>query len=358
MELAELFNEIYYMPDSQARVDALKEAIRLADQEGDAKYGFRFREELISNASIYGIYADVRDALVAFGWILGHIDKHGFASVYDVHDMLDQYQWICCKIGIYPEISLAQIHSLFYDFKQRLSAAGYSLRAYHEVQIHQGMVLDDIKMATEGFRGYFGGKKDSIVRCDACIDGVYVKYHVFTGDHDGAMLAARDLINGKKSCNANPRAAFNNLLLSALEHNIAGEEIEKIRQRAYTRIKDDPFFMDFIGWHLIYLARTDAAKGLNMYKKHLPWSFSSHRTPLNHYAFNIGAAVLLKTLAAKRQSFKANISEKFPLYNPGDTYNFDELARHHYELAKDIAAQYDARNGTAGYTDRLERFMS
>ena len=55
-----------------------------------------------------------------------------------------------------------------------------------------------------------------------------------------------------------------------------------------------------------------------------------------------------------RPEVKLELPEEFPLYNDSGIYNVEELRTYFYNQAKELAQQYDVRNGNKGHMERLE----
>ena len=357
--LNSLYRDMLEIPESAAKVNAMKDGMRLADQSNDAQYSYFFRRELIDDAAYDGRFSDVRDALGALGWILkkwddGELDNFGV----DPNELIDKEQWICRWITMYPDIGLPQLDNLLEDLKGRLQTAGYQLRFYYEAVMIASLLTDQSERAAEAYKEYRKGRMDRFLDCDDCIGCRYIKYLRYAGDHKAAFKEAASMAY-PGYCNMNPKTAYNELVASAVENNDY-DGMDIYQQRAYKMIAKDQYFLDFIGYHMQYYAHFNVNKGLELYKKHLAWLNGRNRFPLSIYDFHMGAAVLFNVLDKSKQgqSFKAVLDINFPLYNPSGIYHIEDLKRYHYEQAAVLAAQFDKRNGTDYYINKLERLYN
>ena len=355
-ELRQLYRKIQFdMPDSIAKVEAIKDGIRLADQHNEIEYGFKFRMELIEDAAYCGIYSDVRDAAGAMGWIFKKIDENCTEFTYSHSDIIDLLQWICRWLPLYPEITLEQIDRLLEDLKKRMSEDGYDLRFYHEALMVATLLTDQSERAAEAYKLYRKKGYADFVDCSDCIGCRYIKYLRYAGRHKEAMKEGKAMVY-PGTCNMNPKTAYNELLASAVE-NEDYEDIDDFQQKAYKMIARDAYFTDFIGYHIQYFAHKDPAKGLNLYTKHLPWTLARNRFPMALYDFNMGAAVLFKTLLKTRKSFKAELDKRFPLWSEDGKHDIKAFMEYYYNEAAETAALFDKRNGTDYFKRKLDRLF-
>ncbi|MDR2869467.1 MAG: hypothetical protein LBV04_03360 [Deferribacteraceae bacterium] len=328
--MQDLYHKAIALPYSQARVDAIKDGIRQADQLNETEYGYLFRMELVEDAAYDGRYSDVRDAFGAMGWIFKKFDD-GLLDDIDIFefDLIDMQQWICRWLALYPEITLQQFDNLLDDLRKRLLSAGYQLQAYYEAKMMVSLLTDQRSAADEAYQLYRAGKKDAFNTCDDCIACRRIKYLRYIGNHSAAFKEAKAL-EWPGGCNMNPKTAYNELVASAVESGNY-EGIALYQKRAYKMIMGDPFFLNFIGYHMQYYANTNPAEGLKLYEKHKAWLGGHNRFPLALYDFHMGAAVLVRKLAD------------------------ETLAGEHYEAAAEIAKKFDERNQTSYYSEKLER---
>lgn len=351
MDFEKLYDEIDWMPDStSSKVDAIREAIRLADQANDRDYCHAFRRLLIDDAAFIGNYSDVRDALTAIAWMISDRDRHN--EPLDV-STVESYQWIGRWLAYCPEIDKNRINAVLNDIKERLSGIGHGHRAYYEALLVSSMITDDRENADMAFKKYSSGKKDWIVRCDACISCRKIMYWRYIGDFDKAMAETKVYKKGE-SCNKNPMIAYNYLMAAAVETGRL-DDIAEIQPTAYKMIAKDIGSAGYLGFHMIYFSEKNKGKGLDIYKKHLKYSFSRSLLPGELFNFELGAAALLSSIGTKK--IKANLPASFPLYSEKNEYNAEKLAAYHYNRAKDIADAFDKRNKTSYYNDKLKQFI-
>lgn len=91
-------------------------------------------------------------------------------------------------------------------------------------------------------------------------------------------------------------------------------------------------------------------RGWEYAERCIPWSLRTSK--YKKYRFGCDMTEALKY--ESRPEVKLELPEEFPLYNDSGIYNVEELRTYFYNQAKELAQQYDARNGNKGHMERLE----
>jgi hypothetical protein len=111
-----------------------------------------------------------------------------------------------------------------------------------------------------------------------------------------------------------------------------------------------------VGEHIEFLALTDnLARGLTLFEKHLGWALD-HASWRDRFTFHAAASFLLSRVVAEdRDTVSLRLPQAFPLYQAQGTYAARELHGWVETQAREIAARFDARNGTDRFQKLLER---
>lgn len=112
----------------------------------------------------------------------------------------------------------------------------------------------------------------------------------------------------------------------------------------------DEYLLLYIGQFIIYNFMVNPQRGWEYAERCIPWSLRTSK--YKKYRFGCDMTEALKY--ESRPEVKLELSEEFPLYNDSGIYNVEELRTYFYNQAKELAQQYDARNGNKGHMERLE----
>jgi hypothetical protein len=216
------------------------------------------------------------------------------------------------------------------------------------------------------YDAYCKATKDNLVFCNAYITSQRLNYMRYIGNYDEAVRLTTFYVSlrQKASCWRDDCNLCNGLELARGYNYFIGtalelgkyDDIGAIVPIAYKLSAKDSGWCDYMGYYMIYYAHADRAIGLDIYKKHLTWSFLSRQSPVESFDFELGAATLLHAFAD--EYFMAQLPKEFPLYQASGEYSAAKLAQYHYDKAKEIADALDQRNGTERYKNKLRALYS
>lgn len=132
-----------------------------------------------------------------------------------------------------------------------------------------------------------------------------------------------------------------------------GEEAAAYAARGREMVAGDPSFLATQAEHLAYLAQTDASLGLDWYARHLPWAEQSLEAK-SRLDFHLASALLFGRL---RGELALPLPPEVKGYRENGLYGAKERLAYHAAEAEKLAAQFDARNGTAYYARQLQRAL-
>ncbi|RYZ38781.1 MAG: hypothetical protein EOO71_22580, partial [Myxococcaceae bacterium] len=126
------------LPEGDAKVRALEEAVRLTDAHGDVPLGYELRDSLI-DAATFGGYPD--KALVAFAWCRGQQKKD--PQRFDPEDMLWKQKWVVGRLDEFPHISRKQIADALDDVDQSFAKLDAGKRAALKLRYQMARDMGD-----------------------------------------------------------------------------------------------------------------------------------------------------------------------------------------------------------------------
>ncbi|ASS75099.1 hypothetical protein CIG75_08990 [Tumebacillus algifaecis] len=262
-QLSQLESQADMLPDGDAKVALLQQAIQLADAHNELIDSFELREKLI-DASVGA--GDPMRMLVAFSWCLTQMDKHPYQ--FEPTRMLWQYKWVVGHIDALPQITRTQVDALMEDMKTRYEAQGLSLRPYYRQQHAQAMYAGDRARADTAYRLWLAAAIDDFCDCNACERAHQVEYMVWLGEDEKALALAETILNGQLACSTVPHNTLHDLL-EALVRLDRLEDAQELQKRGYAKIENEPSFMHGFANHIRFLALTDPEQAITLFHKHL-----------------------------------------------------------------------------------------
>jgi tetratricopeptide (TPR) repeat protein len=343
-----LMDEAYDLPDGLAKLEVLEAAARYADAEGDIEQGFEARKEIVHTAIFHGYPLK---ALIAFSWQLGQYDRN--PEQFGSFDLMWSYKWIVGQVAHFPEIPLHKIEELVDDLGKRYKEHGYNERTYFYYRFRVAMDLGKMAEAQTYLELFQKAERDYMSDCDACEQNQIVQFYSQLGEHEKALEAAQPILSGAMSCAEVPHITLSYLLLPMLELQ-SEQDARKTHNRGYRLIKGKRDFIETVGRHMSFLARTDVKKGIELFEHHLAMALD-HEDPFHKLVFHLYSAQLLQKLASNGSKYRPRLPMSFLVSN--EEMSLAHLADHFAQLALSAAQQYDTRNGNSYYMEWAEEAL-
>jgi hypothetical protein len=347
-KLGELREQAWELPMGDAKISLLEEAVRIADTLGDIDSGFEVRDELMEAANEWG-RPDIE--LVAYAWCLAQYDKDPERFSYEEHSLLWTYKRVLGTLMAFPTISRSRIESAFEDYKSRLERLGKPLSPHDEFRLRFELHRGDPEAVERAYSYFKRHGRASDLDCRACQLHGEVRYQFFRGKLEAGVDAAQALFKKHApSCNRVPHATHGVVLGSLLHLGRLDEAA--VHHRNYQKIKDDEGMINVVGMHLEYLAYVnDIPNAVKLLEKHLPWT---HRTKdmENRFDFLVATLPLFARLK-DTPVLKMRFTKDFPNYEQSGEYDVARLETWIRSELQDMAKQFDARNGTKHFSQRI-----
>ncbi|MFF1307945.1 hypothetical protein [Streptomyces sp. NPDC058307] len=328
-------------PYGRTRTVTAEELVDAADQFEEPVPLIHALLEL-QEAYTYG--SEPRKSPVVFARLLTLFDEQ--PDVFDErlrHLLFWRFKWVGHALRQLPEIPLASLRQWLTEMRDRYEKAGLGLQPYYS-QAYQlaAHVGED---TTAAYELWAGRTRTRLSDCEACEICERALFHLAAGDDERALRTWQPVLNGKESCQEEPARSLSHALLPLLRTG-AADRARELHLAGYRGCRRNPSMSGEVGRHLEFCALTgNEARGLELLAENRNL-FDEVDSPLDQLDFLTGVEVLLQRVEHLGHG-------DLPAAGyPGRTWTVSGLHAEVRGRADDLAARFDARNGTSTHTDR------
>ncbi|MBX9398423.1 hypothetical protein K4749_33780 [Streptomyces sp. TRM72054] len=340
-ELYQALQENDRRPYGRTRTVTAEELVDAAEQFAEPVPLIHALLEL-HEAYTYG--SEPRKSPVVFARLLTLFDEQ--PDVFDErlrHMLFWRFKWVANALRALPEIPLASLRQWLTEMRDRYEKAGLGLQPYYgqayQLAAHVG---EDTTLAYELWAGRTRTRFSDCEACEICERALY---HLTAGDDERALRAWEPVLAGKESCQEEPARSVSYALLPLLRTGRT-DRARELHLAGYRGCRRNPSMSQEVGRHLEFCALTgNEARGLELLAENRNL-FDEVDSPLDLLGFLTGVEVLLQ-----RVEFLGH-GELPTVGYAGRTWTVAALRAEVRGRADDLAARFDARNGTTAHTDR------
>ncbi|MFJ1970204.1 hypothetical protein ACIO93_16180 [Streptomyces sp. NPDC087903] len=340
-ELHQALQENDRRPYGRTRTVTAEELVDAAEQFAEPVPLVHALLEL-QEAYTYG--SEPRKSPVVFARLLNLFDEQ--PDVFDDrlrHMLFWRFKWVSNALRQLPEIPLASLRQWLTEMRDRYEKAGLGLHPYYgqayQLAAHVG---EDTALAYELWAGR---TRTRLSDCEACEICERALYHLAAGDDERALRAWEPVLAGKESCQEEPARSLSYALLPLLRTGRT-DRARELHLAGYRGCRRNPSMSGEVGRHLEFCALTgNEARGLELLAENRSL-FDEVDSPLDQLDFLTGVEVLLRRVELLGHG-------ELPAAGyAGRTWTVSGLRAEVRSRADDLAARFDARNGTTAHTDR------
>ena len=340
-ELFQALQENDRRPYGRTRTVTAEELVDAAEQFAEPGPLVHALLEL-QEAYTYG--SEPRKSPVVFARLLTLFDEQ--PDVFDErlrHMLFWRFKWVSNALRALPEIPLASLRQWLTEMRDRYEKAGLGLQPYYgqayQVAAHVG---EDTALAYELWAGR---TRTRLSDCEACEICERALYHLTAGDDERALRAWEPVLVGKESCQEEPARSLSYALLPLLRTG-GTDRARDLHLAGYRGCRRNPSMSGEVGRHLEFCALTgNEARGLELLAENRNL-FDEVASPLDQLDFLTGVEVLLQRVELLGHG-------ELPAAGyAGRTWTVAGLRAEARGRADDLAARFDARNGTTAHADR------
>lgn len=347
-QLWDLLNDGYRMPFGAAQIAVAEQVAGHADALHDTELQFAARMFAV-RAYVYG--GEPGKAFVPFSWCVAEHDKDPGRYRRDHHTLMWYFKNLVSALTRFPEVPLDRTEAVLDDMERRWAEDGHSPQAVYAHRHYVARHVGDLEAAAEWYTQWCAAPRDSLSDCIGCDPSGKAHWLACQGRDEEAIALAEPVLAGRLTCTEQPQGILANLMLPYLRTGRLDQAGDAFRQ-GYRRHARNLADLADIGDYAHFCAITgNAARGLEIVQRHIDW-LDRAPSPYAAMSFATGAAAVLDRLVAQGHAAKT-------VRRSGvGVVTLFGLAAELRELARSLAARFDARNGTAFQGDRVRDLLA
>lgn len=340
-ELYQALQENDRRPYGRTRTVTAEELVDAAEQFDEPRPLVHALLEL-QEAYTYG--SEPRKSPVVFARLLNLFDEQ--PDVFDDrlrHLLFWRFKWVGHALRQLPEVPLTGLRQWLTEMRDRYEKADLGLQPYYgqayQLAAHLG------EGTTLAYELWASRTRTQLSDCEACEICERALYHLMEGDDERALSVWEPVLAGKESCQEEPARSVSYALLPLLRTGRT-DRARELHLAGYRGCRRNPSMSQEAGRHLEFCALTgNEARGLELLAENRIM-FDEVDSPLDQLGFLTGAEVLLQRVESLGHG-------ELPAAGyAGRTWTVADLRAEVRSRADDLAARFDARNGTTAHADR------
>lgn len=337
------------MPYGAGQIAALEQLLRRVDAADDRHLAFVTRMQA-TTGYVYG--GEPAKSFVTFSWCLSEFDRD--PQPYHqrhLHQLLWHFKYMVSGLLKFPEVPLDRTYAVLDDMERRYRAGGHSLQTVHKHRFRVADHVGDAEAAAHWYRLWQTTPRDDLSDCAGCDPTSQVGYLADTGRDAEAVALAEPVLAGRLTCTEQPQAILTALLLPYLRTG-RGESARDAHREAYRKLRGSLADLWDIGDHIEFCTLTgNEARAVELVERHLDWL---DRPPSPAAAMHFAATAA----AALRQAGDATVYRRAAEGRPATEVPASTLADELAGTATELAARFDARNGTTHQSEWIARRLA
>ncbi|GAA1584632.1 tetratricopeptide repeat protein [Actinoplanes couchii] len=348
-DLWELLGEADNLPYGSAQIAMVEQVLRHVDATDDAALKF-YTRLFATTAYIYG--GEPVKAFPAFSWCVSDFDRNpGPYHEQWKHNLLWLFKNMVSSLTTFPEVPLERTRAVLDDMERRYRESGHGLQPVFKHRYLIARHVGDREEAESWFKKWQAAPRNALSDCAGCDPTTLVRHLVAAERFEEAAELAGPVLAGDLSCSEQPQNILGELMTVYLKTG-RPQEAADAHRRSYLLERNNLADLWEIGGHIRFCARTgNEHRGLEILQRHIDW-LDRAPSPAAAMHFAAGAVLLLRRLTERGHGDSPIRRSDRP-----DT-TAAELAGELATFALELAARFDARNGTMHQTSVITDLMS
>uniref|UniRef100_UPI004055AAD9 hypothetical protein n=1 Tax=Agathobacter sp. TaxID=2021311 RepID=UPI004055AAD9 len=343
-ELEYLRRQYKKLPYGKEREEAIRHAIKRADEFGNQEWRLCTRDDLICLFCLWGDNGEMLPILSEFVSIFEEqpMEKYVVAYLDSLYRAL--HQWI-----YFPYLPLKERKKMAQHFLQACKHYHANLYEYYTGEraqcLREGKMEEAEKYHKKSLTELQKNSPRKVVSCKACKQASKVYYAIDKKDWETAIKEAQPIFDGTVTCKQHPRETARALLKFTLD---SGDCEKSDVYAELFELFPKPDWEDH-SWTLMrYYAFTQPEEGLEIFCEVLPYILGV-RDQIEQKGFYEDAYIFWVQYARRYENISLTLPKAFPLYREDGMYRSSEIADWLYEKTMSIIKKFDERNGYPYY---------
>ncbi|MFJ9156928.1 tetratricopeptide repeat protein [Streptomyces griseoviridis] len=270
---------------------------------------------------------------------------------YETHALHWVFKWMSSGMLDQPHIPLASIEKWLGEMEHRYRLAGHSERAVRGAEFTVAAHLGDLARAERAYDAWLAADRDTMADCHACELHEQGWWRAEQGRDAEALDLWRPVLEGEFSCAHEPHSVLATSLVPLLRLGRA-DEARANHLRGVRLVRSMESMRSAYADHVEFCALSgNEARGLELLAER-PAYFTDTGHPRSALDFHCVVALLMDRLV------ELGLGERQVPGPPGRSWTALDLAGHARGQALELAARFDARNGTSHVSERARARMA
>ncbi|MFD8812491.1 tetratricopeptide repeat protein, partial [Streptomyces sp. NPDC059627] len=270
---------------------------------------------------------------------------------YETHSLHWVFKWMSAGMLDQPHVPLASIEKWLGEMEHRYRLAGHSERAVRSAEFSVAGHIGDLPRAERAYAAWLAADRDRMADCHACELHGQGGWQLKNGRDAEALELWGPVLDGEFSCAHEPHTVLASSLAPLLRLGRV-DEARAHHLRGFRLVRPMESMRGAFADHVEFCALTgNEARGLELLAER-PAYFTDTGQPRSRMEFLAVVALLMDRLTGLGLG-----GQQVP--GPaGRAWTAGELAGHARAEALELAARFDARNGTSYVGDQLRERMA
>ncbi|ADG73298.1 tetratricopeptide TPR_4 [Cellulomonas flavigena DSM 20109] len=343
-DVREILRTASALPFGRSRTQLVEEAVRAAEDVGDAVLLTQARLDLHEACHLGG---ERRKSLLPFSQVLRDYDAatHHFSRAL-TDRVLWQSKWAASTLTGFPEVPLGHTEQLLEAMEARARAAGHGVQAVAWSRVNLTWRVHGAAAAQEQFRRWRTLPRDATSDCLACeLSATAELLHDLGDDEAGLEVSARVRCRDV-TCDTQPQRALGAALLPLVRTGRLAEAADHHR-RCLSGVRGRSLSHMVLAQNLLFLALTgNEARGVEL--------LQSQIAAIDVITYQLEAAVARLLSGATARTGDGIVLT----LSDGEQMSAEDLARRSVDAARREGEKFDARNGTTTVSERIEQVLA
>ncbi|MEU0971407.1 tetratricopeptide repeat protein, partial [Streptomyces sp. NPDC005917] len=309
-------------------------------------------EALGHQLKVYNYSSEKDRMFVPFARLLRMWDERpGDFDEYETHSLHWVFKWMSAGMLDQPHIPLASIEKWLGEMEHRYRLAGHSERAVRSAEFSVAGHIGDFPRAERAYTAWLAADRDRMADCHACELHGQGSWQLRNGRDAEALELWRPVLEGEYSCAHEPHTVLASSLAPLLRLGRV-DEARAHHLRGFRLVRPMESMRGAYADHVEFCALTgNEARGLELLAER-PAYFTDTGQPRSRMDFMAVVTLLMDRLT------ELGLGEQRVPGPAGRAWSAGELAVHARAEALELAARFDARNGTSYVGDQIREHMA